>query len=234
MRLRPVEVDARPSRGQAAKACLVAREQARRAASRRTRRSRPRPVLPWRGVIVERARKNHPRLTRRLTAAKQARAMAFSYAHRPGASAKRRKRRGGLLSRRARSLLLAWVMRSFIFAPFSIPSGSMLPALYIGDYVMVAKWPYGFSRYSFPSGFPSFSGRIFGNLPERGDIVVFRARATTRISSSASSDFRATQSRSRAGCSSSTAGRSRGAGRRFRNADFGQQPVPRRRAARCR
>jgi signal peptidase I len=75
-------------------------------------------------------------------------------------------------------LLLAWVIRSFIFAPFSIPSGSMLPALYIGDYVMVSKWPYGFSRYSFPWGLPSFSGRMFTTLPERGDIVVFRAPGT--------------------------------------------------------
>jgi signal peptidase I len=75
-------------------------------------------------------------------------------------------------------LLLAWVIRSFIFAPFNIPSGSMLPALYIGDYVMVAKWPYGFSRYSFPWGFPSFDGRIFSSLPKRGDVVVFRAPGT--------------------------------------------------------
>jgi signal peptidase I len=54
----------------------------------------------------------------------------------------------------------------------------MLPALYIGDYVMVSKWPYGFSRYSFPWGFPSFDGRILGGLPSRGDIVVFRAPDT--------------------------------------------------------
>ena len=72
-------------------------------------------------------------------------------------------------------LLLAWLFRSFLFAPFSIPSGSMLPALYVGDYVLVAKWPYGYSRYSFPFGIPSFSGRLFSDLPERGDIVVFRA-----------------------------------------------------------
>jgi signal peptidase I len=50
----------------------------------------------------------------------------------------------------------------------------MLPTLYIGDYLVVAKWPYGFSRYSFPFGFPSFDGRILGHLPKRGDVVVFR------------------------------------------------------------
>jgi signal peptidase I len=70
--------------------------------------------------------------------------------------------------------ILAWALRSFIAAPFSIPSGSMLPTLYIGDYLVVSKWPYGFSRYSFPFGFPGFEGRVFGGLPKRGDVVVFR------------------------------------------------------------
>ena len=70
--------------------------------------------------------------------------------------------------------ILAWAIRSFLVAPFSIPSGSMLPKLFVGDYVMVAKWPYGYSRYSFPFGFPSFDGRILGSLPARGDVVVFR------------------------------------------------------------
>jgi len=50
----------------------------------------------------------------------------------------------------------------------------MLPSLYIGDYLIVAKWPYGYSRYSFPLGVPSFNGRVFGQLPKRGDVVVFR------------------------------------------------------------
>ena len=71
-------------------------------------------------------------------------------------------------------VLIAWVVRSFIFAPFYIPSSSMLPTLYIGDYLVVAKWPYGISRYSFPFGFPSFGGRLFEGLPKRGDVVVFR------------------------------------------------------------
>ncbi|HEY6047612.1 MAG TPA: signal peptidase I [Sphingomicrobium sp.] len=70
--------------------------------------------------------------------------------------------------------VIAWAIRSFLFAPFDIPSGSMLPTLYIGDYLVVAKWPYGYSRYSFPYAFPSFPGRIFAHLPHRGDVVVFR------------------------------------------------------------
>jgi signal peptidase I len=74
-------------------------------------------------------------------------------------------------------VILTWALRSFIIQPFSIPSGSMLPTLYIGDYVAVAKWPYGFSRYSFPFGFPTFNGRILANLPKRGDVVVFRVPA---------------------------------------------------------
>src|SRR5437764_8708489 len=71
-------------------------------------------------------------------------------------------------------VILAWALRSFVFAPFSIPSGSMLPTLYVGDYLVVAKWPYGYSRYSLPFGFPAFSGRILEHLPHRGDVVVFR------------------------------------------------------------
>lgn len=70
--------------------------------------------------------------------------------------------------------LVAWGFRSFVAAPFSIPSGSMLPTLYIGDYVAVAKWPYGFSRFSFPLQFPPVPGRILEHLPSRGDVVVFR------------------------------------------------------------
>lgn len=50
----------------------------------------------------------------------------------------------------------------------------MLPTLYIGDYVIVTKWPYGYSRYSFPFEFPSFDGRVLASLPQRGDVVVFR------------------------------------------------------------
>jgi signal peptidase I len=68
----------------------------------------------------------------------------------------------------------AVAIRSLLFAPFSIPSGSMLPNLMIGDYLFVAKWPYGYSRHSFPFGIASFDGRILAGLPERGDVVVFR------------------------------------------------------------
>ena len=80
----------------------------------------------------------------------------------------------GLLSFLLSLLLIAWFIRSFVVATFYIPSVSMVPTLYIGDYLFVAKWPYGYSRVSFPFGFPSFEGRVFGGVPERGDVVVFR------------------------------------------------------------
>ena len=70
--------------------------------------------------------------------------------------------------------VLALALRTFIAAPFSIPSGSMLPRMMIGDYLFVAKWPYGFSRYSFPFGLISFEGRILGAGAKRGNVVVFR------------------------------------------------------------
>ncbi len=70
--------------------------------------------------------------------------------------------------------LIVFVLRSFIVAPFSIPSQSMLPRLYIGDYLFVSKWNYGYSRWSLPWGVPLLPGRILGRDPTRGDVVVFR------------------------------------------------------------
>ena len=81
---------------------------------------------------------------------------------------------GGLLRFLFGLALFAWLVRSLVAAPFMIPSGSMLPTLYIGDYLFVAKWPYGYSRFSFPWEFPSFEGRLLASLPRRGDVVVFR------------------------------------------------------------
>lgn len=66
------------------------------------------------------------------------------------------------------------IFRSFIFAPFFIPSQSMLPRLYIGDFLFISKWNYGYSRWSLPYGAPLIPGRIFGAVPARGDVVVFR------------------------------------------------------------
>jgi signal peptidase I len=72
------------------------------------------------------------------------------------------------------ALIIAVVIRTFLFQPFNIPSGSMMATLLIGDYLFVSKYTYGYSRYSFPFSPPLFSGRIFGSGPQRGDVVVFR------------------------------------------------------------
>jgi len=68
----------------------------------------------------------------------------------------------------------ALLLRTFVIAPFSIPSGSMLPTLMIGDYLFIAKWPYGYSHHSLPFGIGGFEGRVPSGLPDRGDVVVFR------------------------------------------------------------
>jgi len=72
------------------------------------------------------------------------------------------------------ALLLALVVRTLLFQPFNIPSGSMKDTLLIGDYLFVSKYSYGYSRYSTPFGLLPFSGRIFSSDPERGDIAVFK------------------------------------------------------------
>ena len=71
--------------------------------------------------------------------------------------------------------LVVAIFRSFFFSPFNIPSESMLPRLENGDYLLAAKWPYGYSKYSLPFGVPLIPGRIFAGQPERGDVVIFKA-----------------------------------------------------------
>jgi len=70
--------------------------------------------------------------------------------------------------------LIAIGIRTIAFEPFNIPSGSMIPTLLVGDYLFVSKYSYGYSRYSAPFGINLFSGRIFGRLPDRGDVAVFK------------------------------------------------------------
>jgi signal peptidase I len=71
------------------------------------------------------------------------------------------------------ALLIALAIQAFIIKPFRIPSESMLPNLLVGDYIFVSKFSYGYSRYSLPITLP-VAGRLFGRMPKRGDVAVFR------------------------------------------------------------
>lgn len=78
-------------------------------------------------------------------------------------------------------ILLVVVFRSFVFSPFNIPSESMLPRLLDGDYLLAAKWPYGYSKYSLPFSLPLIPGRIFASQPKRGDVAIFKAPPTNDV-----------------------------------------------------
>ncbi len=79
-----------------------------------------------------------------------------------------------LLKAMAFAAAIALVIRSFLFEPFNIPSGSMFPSLLVGDYLFVKKWTYGYSQYSFPLDAVPMQGRIMAGTPQRGDVAVFR------------------------------------------------------------
>ena len=72
------------------------------------------------------------------------------------------------------ALIIAFVVRVFLYQPFNIPSGSMQSTLLIGDYLFVSKLAYGYSRYTFPWGLNVVSGRVFASQPKRGDVIVFK------------------------------------------------------------
>lgn len=72
------------------------------------------------------------------------------------------------------ALLIALFLRVIFFQPFTIPSASMEPTLIEGDYIIVSKWSYGYSRHSIPFSPPVFKGRILEQAPDRGDVIVFK------------------------------------------------------------
>ncbi|MEO1240346.1 MAG: signal peptidase I [Pseudomonadota bacterium] len=76
------------------------------------------------------------------------------------------------------AVAIALVLRIIIFQPFNIPSGSMKPNLLVGDFLVVSKPAYGYSRASlvYPLTRLPIEGRIFASAPERGDVVVFKNR----------------------------------------------------------
>jgi signal peptidase I len=75
------------------------------------------------------------------------------------------------------ALIIAVLFRTFLYQPFSIPTGSMQSTLMIGDYFVASKFSYGYGKYSFVVPLP-FNGRLFGTEPKQGDIVVFHNEAT--------------------------------------------------------
>ena len=88
---------------------------------------------------------------------------------------------GEFVSVLVQALLLALVIRTLLFQPFSIPSGSMRPTLLEGDYLFVSKFSYGYSKHSIPFSPDLFDGRIWEGLPERGDVAVFKYPPDPRI-----------------------------------------------------
>ncbi len=99
-------------------------------------------------------------------------------------SEKIEKKSGGLgetINVIVQALLLAVVIRTLLFQPFSIPSGSMRPTLLEGDYLIVNKFSYGYSRYSMPFGPNLFPGRIWQGEPQRGDVAVFKFPPEPRL-----------------------------------------------------
>lgn len=72
------------------------------------------------------------------------------------------------------AVIIAILIRTTLFEPFKIPSGSMYPTLYVGDYLFVSKYTYGYSKHSMPFSLPLFDGRIWADKPNRGDVIVFK------------------------------------------------------------
>ena len=78
------------------------------------------------------------------------------------------------------ALLIALIIRTFLYQPFYIPSSSMEPNLLVGDRLFVSKYSYGYSRHSFPFSLKLTDKRHFAKEPERGDVVVFKTPADNR------------------------------------------------------
>lgn len=79
------------------------------------------------------------------------------------------------------ALVLVLFLRTLLFQPFTIPSASMEPNLYQGDYIIVSKWNYGISKYSLPIPLPIIKGRLFNHAPKRGDVIVFKLPSNPKV-----------------------------------------------------
>ena len=78
------------------------------------------------------------------------------------------------------ALIIALLIRSFLFQPFYIPSSSMEPNLLVGDRLFVSKYAYGYSRHSMPFSPRIYNKRAFAKDPTRGDVIVFKTPADNR------------------------------------------------------
>ena len=78
------------------------------------------------------------------------------------------------------ALIIALIIRTFLFQPFYIPSSSMEPNLLVGDRLFVSKYSYGYSKHSIPFSPNIFNNRFFSEKPERGDVIVFKTPADNR------------------------------------------------------
>jgi signal peptidase I len=82
---------------------------------------------------------------------------------------------GAQLLQFAGVVLIVFLAKGAIAEPFYVPSGSMEPTLLIGDALLASKFPYGYGTASLPIQINlSESSRVFGEMPKRGDVVVFR------------------------------------------------------------
>ena len=72
------------------------------------------------------------------------------------------------------AIIIALLIRTFLFQPFFIPSSSMEPGLLVGDRIFSSKYDYGYSRHSFPFSLPIINGRVLESSPKRGDVVIFK------------------------------------------------------------
>lgn len=79
------------------------------------------------------------------------------------------------------ALGIAFVLRTFVFQPFHIPSGSMVPGLVQGDYIITTKFTVGYGEHAAtPFPFPVRKGRLFERELNRGDVIVFRPEGDTK------------------------------------------------------
>lgn len=79
------------------------------------------------------------------------------------------------------AIAIAVLIRTFVIEPFKIPSASMYPTLYVGDYLFVSKYTYGYSKHSLPFSMPLFKGRVWEGELKRGDVVVFKLPSNDSI-----------------------------------------------------